>query len=127
MPQFSTLYATVLAALKKVEPTATFNVTHKTLSLGDALTPTGWFASQYSVGATIEMIILSKASQQFLTGTGEYVRTDALGLTLTAVSDGDKIIDANGLKYKVTGVRPHPIGNLNVTYAVDLTYLPLEA
>lgn len=123
----STLYATVLAKLKAIEPTASFNVTHYTLSLGDANASTGWFEETYSEGATIEVILVTKATQQTLTGSGFYVRLDTLALTLTAVAEGDKIKDANDLYYKVISVKPQPFGDVNVLYVADLTYLSMES
>jgi hypothetical protein len=127
MPTPATLYATVLAKLKVIEPTASFDVTHYVVSLGAAHGTTGQYAISYAAGATIEAIIQTRASQRNLYGTGLYVRTDALMLTLTAVSEGDEIKDGNDLYFKVDAVRVHPVGDVTVEYEVDLIYLPLHA
>jgi hypothetical protein len=117
----SNLYATVLARLKAIEPTATFNVTYYTLTLdGSTEDTSGWYTSSFSEGATIEAIILTKAAQQLLVGMGIYIKTDATALTLTPVSEGGKIVDANGLTYKVITVKHHPYGNITVVYEADL-------
>lgn len=126
MVAFSGLYAAVLARIKTVEPTASFEVSHYVLSLGDADATTGHYAMEYAAPATIEAIIVTKGTQQSIMGMGYHVRRDALAFTLTAVVDGDEIKDANNLWFKVDAVRPVPAGDANVTYVADLVYLPLH-
>lgn len=72
------------------------------------------------------MLVLSKAATQILAGTGLHVKTDALGLTETAVAEGDKIkhtVAAVDRYYVVDSVVPQPVGNLIAYYEVNLTYL----
>lgn len=116
------LFADVLARFEATGASAA--VTHYVLSLGAQNGTTGCYAESYAAGATIHMMIFTKATQRFLQGTGISVRRDAMGLTDTAVSEGDKVKDANNLYYRVTAVKPHPWGNISVFYEVDLTYNP---
>lgn len=118
------MYDTVAAKLVAAGATS-FNVTHYVLSLGNADTDTGHYAKNFDAGSTITMIIVGKAQQQILSGTGQLVRLDALGFTQTAVSVGDKIkltISAVDYYYIVESALPHPAGNLIVTYTVNLVY-----
>ena len=110
--------------LKAIEPTADFDVTYKTLSLGDANATTKHYAESYSAGTTIEMPIFTKATQQALTGTGFYVRRDALGFTMTSVADSGTITQGSNV-YLIMGVKPHQVGDQLAVYEVDLCYLPL--
>lgn len=125
MPAPSSLYSIVLARFKAIEPTASFNVSHYAFSLsGTENTTTGIYPPVLASPATIEMIIATKASQAQLTGTGFYVKTDALGLTLTAVNVDDEIVDGNSIHYKVTSQKLHPFGDKTVTYELEMSILP---
>ena len=126
MPTFSTLYDTVKAKLSAIEPTASFEVTHYTLSLGAADAVTGQFAKSFSAGSTIEMLMVSKAAAHLLYGSGYYVKSDVLGFTETAVSEGDKIkqtIAAVDYYYIVESCVPQQVGDLIVFYTANLTYM----
>ena len=117
----STLYDQLLAKVTALG--ASVVVTHYTLSLGAQDAVTGIPAKTYAAGASINMIILGKGAQQMLTGTGIYVKTDAAGFTKTAVSQGEKIKDANNLYYIIESVVPNPIGDIVIFYTVNLTYI----
>lgn len=125
MTTFATLYDIVITRLKTVEPDVSFNVTQYALTVGDANATTGIPAITYGEGATIEMVILSKAASQILQGTGLYIRRDALGLTKTAVAEGDRIKDADDHIYTVVSVAPNPVGDVMAYYQADLTYNPM--
>lgn len=117
----SSLYNVLLAKVTGLG--ASVSVTHYTLSLGAPDAVTGIPAKTYSAGATIEMLLFGKAAQQILTGIGIYVKTDAVTFTKTAVSDGDKIKDANNLYYIAESVVPNSIGNIIIFYTVNLTFI----
>jgi UDP-N-acetylglucosamine enolpyruvyl transferase len=117
----SLLYNQLLAKVTALG--ASVDVTHYTLSLGAQDAVTGIPAKSYSVGTTIEMLLFGKAAQQILTGTGLYVRTDAVGLTKTLVSQGDKIKNAANHYYTVESAVPNPIGDIVIFFTVNLTYL----
>ena len=117
----SLLYDQLLAKVTALG--ASVAVTHYTLSLGAQDAVTGIPAKTFSAGSSIDMIILGKGAQQLLTGSGIYVKTDAVGFTKTAVSQGEKIKDANNLYYIVESVVPNPIGDIVIFYTVNLTYL----
>jgi hypothetical protein len=120
---FSTIYDTVQTRVEALG--ADIEVTHYELTLGDANATTGIPAQTYSEGTAIDMIILSKAATQILTGTGLYVKRDALGLTKTAVAEGDRIKDADDNYYTVTSVLPQPVGDVMAYYQADLIYNPM--
>jgi hypothetical protein len=120
---FTSLYTTVKTRLETLG--ADFTVTHYTLTIGDADATTGVPATTYSEGASIEMIILSKAASQILQGTGLYVKLDCLGLTQTAISEGDRIKDADNHYYTAATVQPNMVGDQLAYYSVDLTFQPL--
>ena len=120
---FETLYTTAQTQLEALD--ADLTVTHYTLTLGDADATTGIPAKTYSEGAEITMIILSKAATRILQGTGFYVRRDALGLTETAVAEGDRVKDADDNYYTVVSVQPNMVGDITAFYAADLTYNPM--
>ena len=109
--------------LKTIEPGASFDVTYKSLSLGDADATTGHYAENYSVGSTVEMPIFTKASQHTLTGTGFYVKRDALGFTQSATAEGGTITQGTTV-YKIMAVKPHQVGDQPVVYEVELCYQP---
>lgn len=121
MPVLSTLYDQLLAKVTALG--ANVAVTHYTLSLGAQDATTGIPAKTYSAGASLDMIIIGKGAQQILTGTGIYVRTDAVAFTKTAVSQGEKIKDANNLYYIVESAVPNPIGDIVIFYTVNLTFI----
>jgi hypothetical protein len=123
MVTFGTLYDTVMARLKLVEIGASFAVTLKTLSLGTANSTTGHYLETYSEGTTIEMLIVTRATQNTLIGIGCYVRRDALGFTRSVVAVGDAVVQGS-LVYFISAVRPHAVGDALVTYEVDLIYQP---
>ncbi len=117
----STLYDQILAKVTALG--ASVAVTHYTLSLGAQDTVTGIPAKTYAAGASINMIILGKAAQQMLTGTGIYVKTDAVGFTKTAVSQGDKIKNASNMYYIVESAVFFNVADIAVFYTVNLTYI----
>jgi hypothetical protein len=123
MVNFGTLYDTVMARLKLIEVGASFNVTYNELSLGSANATTGHYAESYGEDATIEMLIVSRATSNTLIGVGCYVRLDALGFTRSVVTIGSTITQGS-LVYLISAVRPHQVGDALVTYEVDLIYQP---
>jgi hypothetical protein len=100
-------------------------VTLRTLQLVSADSVTGWYTKNYSE-STIDMIIVSKGTQQLLIGTGTYVRLDRLGFCIDPVYEGDQIEDSVGGHYEVEAVREHWLLDSLVYREVDLTLLPLE-
>ena len=121
---FTTLYDTILARVTASNPGVDLTVTHKTLSLGAENATTGVPAVSYSAGDTITLMLFSKAAQQILRDTGIYVKSDAIGLTTTAISEGDRILDQNSNTYTVVAVKPNPVGDIMVYYEAELTLLP---
>lgn len=117
----STLYDQILAKVTALG--ANVAVTHYTLTLGSQDAVTGIPAKSYSAGTSIDMVIIGKGAQQILTGTGLYVKTDAIGFTKTAVSQGNKIKNANNLYYIAESVVPNPIGDIVIFYTVNLTFI----
>ena len=126
MPTPANLYTTVMAKLALLEPTATFTVTTYTLSLGAADATTGQYAKSYAAGSDITMVILSKAAAHLLYGSGYHIKKDALGLTSTSVSEGDRIkqtIGAVDYYYVVVSCVPQQVGDVIAFYAADLVYV----
>jgi hypothetical protein len=105
---------------------AAVTVTHYTLSLGSQNASTGCYAETYSAGATINMVILTRTTQNLVQGTGLYVKLDALGVTDTAVCEGDKILDAASTYYRVVNVVVHSFANTNVYYEAQLSTVPFH-
>ena len=103
------------------------DVTHYVLSLGAQHATTGQYARSFAAGATIQMIIVSRSSITFLVGTGIFVRADAVGVTDTAVSQGDEIKDDGGTYFRVETVKPHYFGDTVMFYEAQLTHLPFHA
>ncbi len=110
-----------------------FDATHRILTLG-ARDDTGWYKREYynetdSDGEAVPetLILIPKASQRSLTGMGTYVRSDALGLTLDPVKEGDQYIK-NLKRYEVIAVRdiPHLGGDSLSRREVDLELLQFE-
>ena len=106
---------------------ATCDVTHYSLVLGDRDGVTGWREKTWNE-TTIKMIIILKGGSPSKLVPGTFVKYDAVGLTDTAVEEGDEIKLSTGEYYEVKSV--YPI--LNVTpdridhYRCDLTELPLH-
>ena len=105
---------------------ASLNVTHYTLSLGAEDADTGWPAATLSAGTTITMAIVSRGSQQLLTGMGVHVKADVVGLTGTAVAEGDEIKDDSSRYYVVLTNVPHVVGDQTVFYEAQMNYQPLH-
>ena len=105
---------------------ASLNVTHYTLTLGDADETTGQYAKEWSEGTTIEMPILSRSAQQLLTGMGIYLKAEMTGFTKTDVSEGDEIKDADDNYYRIDWIKNHYVGDQLVYREVALTFLPLH-
>lgn len=103
------------------------DVTHYALTLGDQNATTGCYAQTYAEGATISMIIVTKAAQRVLFGTGITVKRDAVGLTDTQVAEGDEVKDAFDAYWTVQTVTPHPWGDSTVVYEAQLTINPHHA
>lgn len=102
------------------------DVTHYVLSLGSQHATTGIYTKSYAAGATIEMAIVGRATQTFLSGMGLFVRADAVGITDSAVSEGDEIKDASSTYYRVETVKPHYFGDVLIFYEAQLTHLPFH-
>jgi hypothetical protein len=100
------------------------DVTRQFLILGAADATTGWYAKSFT-DLDIEMVIIPKTSQLQALQVGTYVRTDALGLTINAVSEGDQIVFLNQT-YEVKAVRDLTVGAKLDHREVDLVLLPLE-
>lgn len=114
----------MLARFKKTG--ANPDVTHYVLSLGAQNATTGQYAKSYAAGVTIQMVLIGRVAKDFLTGTGIFVRADAVGLTDTAISEGDEIKDAAGTYYRVETVLPHYFGDTLICYEAQLTHLPFH-
>jgi hypothetical protein len=124
---FTNLFSTILNNIKRVEPYVNFNVTLFSLSLSEEADPiTGWFDEVFTE-SSIEMVIIPKGAHQFLTGTGLYVKTDAMGLTLSCLKEGDRIRSLNDNYYVVHTVLPYFVGNLLIFYEANLIYLPFPS
>lgn len=120
---FNTLYAIVKARLETLG--ADFAATTYALQVGDADTTTGVPALTYGEATEIEAIILSRAATQILQGTGLYVKLDALGLTQTALNEGDRVKDADDNMYTVVTVQPNMVGDILAYYSLELVYQPM--
>lgn len=120
---FSTLYGIVKTRLETLG--ADFTVTYYSIQIGDADSTTGVPAVTYSSGTEAEIIILSKAATQILQGTGLYVKLDALGLTQTALNEGDRVKDADDNMYTITAITPNSVGDILAYYSLDLVYQPM--
>jgi len=103
------------------------DVTHYVLSLGSQHATTGIYAKSYAGGAMIQMVIAGRSTATFLSGMGVFVRADAVGVTDSAVSEGDKIEDAGGTYYQVETVKPHKFGGTLIFYEAQLRHLPFHA
>lgn len=119
MSTFTGLYDRFAAKLRFIG--ANLNVTRKTLSLGAADAETGWYAKSYA-DTTIEMIILGRTATLMLIEAGLFIKRDAVGLTTTAIIEGDEIMDAASRYYTVESVTPHCVGDLLVFYECQLVY-----
>ena len=119
MSTFTGLYDRFAAKLRFIG--ASLDVTRRTLSLGVADGETGWYAKSYA-NTTIEMVILGRAATLMLIESGLYVKRDAVGLTKTAVIEGDEVMDAASRYYTVESVTPHCVGDLLVFYECQLVY-----
>lgn len=120
---FSTLYTIVKTRLETLG--ADFTATYYSIQIGDASSTTGVPAVTYAAGAEAEIIILSKAATQILQGTGLYVKLDALGLTQTALNEGDRIKDADDNMYTIISIMPNSVGDILAYYSLDLVYQPM--
>ena len=103
------------------------DVTHYVLSLGSQHATTGIYAKSYAAGATIQMAIVGRSTQTFLSGMGMFVRADAVGVTDSAVSEGDEIKDDASTYYRVETVKTHKFGDVIIFYEAQLTHLPFHA
>lgn len=101
------------------------NVTRYALSLGNADAITGWYAKSFTE-STIETVIISKGLQSILTGTGIYIRMNAIGLTDDEIAEGDELKDASGTYYRVETVTNEKIGDRSIFKQCDLTELPYK-
>lgn len=101
-------------------------VTLKTLVLGDLDTSSGWYAKTY-VDSTIEAAVIPKSAQQILLGTGLYVKSSALGLSVDPVRDDDVIGNSNGDGFVVTNRQAMWYFDTFMYYFYDLQRLPSGA
>ena len=115
MPQslFSRLYRAWVR--KNLSVSATLH----TLSLGAADAVTGWYAKSFA-DTTINVVVVPKSQQSTLTGTGVYIRYDAVGFTDSAVVEGDEITDAQSIRYLVESVAPNGRGSKLDFYMLQL-------
>jgi hypothetical protein len=90
-----------------------------TLSLGAADAVTGWYAKSFA-DTTINVVVIPKSQQSTLTGTGIYIRYDAVGFTDSAVKEGDEITDAQSIRYLVESVVPNGRGSKLDFYTLQL-------
>jgi len=109
----------------KARTGASLDVTWRALSLGERDSVTGWREKNWAE-STIEMIIIPRAATSLAASSGVYVRLDAIGLTLSAVSVSDEIKDADNDYYEVKTVKKHKIGDQLFHYECSLTHLPLH-
>lgn len=126
MTTFQTLLADVKTRILAIEPTATFNVSYYAIALGAQDDTTGLYAVSYAAPATIEMILVPKAEQRLLSGSGIYVSYSCIGLTGSVVTVGSEIKDASNNYYQIMNVQPQTVGDLIIYYTVQLQYLPLH-
>ncbi len=121
----SNLYAAVLTRLQQIEPAASFQVTLRSLILGEPDATTGYDAETYTE-TPINAVIVTKATQQAIQALGYHVRLDALAFLENNVYPDDEL-QVGSIHYRVMTVQPVPFGTVNVTYVADLTIQPLEA
>lgn len=86
----------------------TLDLTLRTLTLGSADLTTGWYSKSFNT-STIQMAILYKATQRSLLHAGIFMSQEAVGITKTAVREGDEILDANANTFTVLAVHDHNI------------------
>jgi len=85
---------------------------------------TGWYEKAYEETA-IEIIVLTKASQQLALKCGTYVIGDVLGLTVDVLREGDRLRVGNKY-YEVKTVNEHYLGDSFCRRDCELRLLPLE-
>lgn len=102
------------------------NVTHYVLSLGAQDGTTGIYAKSFAAGATIEMVIVGRAAMQTVTSMGVIFRSDAVGFTKDATSEGDEIKNDAGTYYVIDSIKAHYIGDQLIFYECQLTHMPLH-
>lgn len=117
-------YARLIRRIKSLG--ASVDVTHYVLSLGAQDGTTGIYAKSFAAGATIEMPIVGKAAMQMVTGMGVIFRSDAVGFTKDAISEGDEIKDSSGVYYVIDSIKSHYVGDQLIFYECQLTHLPLH-
>jgi hypothetical protein len=90
--------------ISRFETVGSVDVTRKRLMLGTRDSTTGWYTKSFEETA-IKMPIIEQGSTRSNLTAGYYVRTDALGLTVDVVAEGDEILSAAGKLFEVKAVR----------------------
>ena len=98
-------------------------ITRQILTLGTLDANSGWYAKNYTP-TTIEALIIPKSAQSTLYGTGLYIRTEALGLSVDPVQNGDILGDAFGNGYIVTNLQRMLYLDTFLYYFYDLQRVP---
>ena len=111
---------------KIVQLGASVNVTRYVLSLGAQDAETGHYAKSFAAGATIEMVIISRAARHMVTGMGVTFAADAIGFTRDTTAEGDEIKDSAANYYVVDSIKSHYVGDQLVFYECQLTHLQLH-
>lgn len=109
----------ILKRFKQTKGVPSFDVTLKTLMLGDRDSVTGWYAKEYE-DSTIEMFVVPKGSFQSFFGIGFHATLDALGFTKEAVNIYDRIVDAANRYWEIKDVVPIVIGDTLKCWKCDL-------
>ena len=98
---------------------ASTEVTHYNLALGSLDSGTGHYGQGYTP-ATIDMIISHHPPRHLELPVGGYSESSATGITDTAMSEGDKIEDANETDWLVVSVQEISFGDKTVGYSCEL-------
>lgn len=106
---------------------ASLDVTHYVLSLGAQNATTGIYAKSFAAGATIQMVIAGRTSQDLIAGLGTFVQYDAVGVSDTSVSEGDEIKDDAANYYRVESVKKHYFGDKLDVVEAQLSHMPFHA
>ena len=103
-----------------------FNVTLRSLALGNADSITGWHAKTFT-DSTQKMIIQPKGATFSIQGVGYYAKFTNTGFCNIAVLEGDEIEDSVGRYYEVKTVEKQYFGDVFSHYICELSELPLHA
>lgn len=124
MSHYTDMYAQLKRRIEQLG--ASTNVTHYILSLGAQDAETGQYAKSFAAGATIQMLIISRAARHIVTSMGVIMHCDALGFTKDTVNEGDEIKDSSSTYYVIDSVKSHYVGDKLIVYECQLIHMPLH-